>query len=158
MQTTRRQRTLLLRFTVWASLVALSGDAAAQSKGAQAAPSLYKRLGGFDAIAAVVDDFVPRLVADQQVGRLFAGHGSDSKARVRELAVEFICQATGGPCVYLGRPMKTAHGGLGITESDWQTTVKHLVAALDKLKVPQKEKADLLALVSSLKGDIVEKP
>lgn len=125
--------------------------------GAQAGATLYKRLGGFDAITAVVDDFVPRLVADPQLGRFFVGHGNDSKGRIRQLVAELVCQATGGPCVYLGRPVKTAHGGLGITESDWQTMVKHFVATLDKFKVQQKEKDELLAIVGGLKADIVEK-
>ncbi len=119
--------------------------------------TLYQRLGGFDAIAAVVDDFVPRLVGDPQLMRFFAGHGTESKMRIRQLVVEMICQATGGPCVYIGRSMKAAHGGLGITQNDWQAAVKHLVATLDKFKVPQREKDELLAIVSSLEKDIVEK-
>ncbi len=51
--------------------------------------------------------------------------------------------------------MKASHEGLGITESDWQAAVGHLVATLDKFKVPQKEKDELLAIASSLKPDIV---
>jgi hemoglobin len=54
--------------------------------------------------------------------------------------------------------MKTVHAGLGITEAEWQVSVKHLVASLDKFKVPAKEKDELLAAVSGLKADIVEKP
>lgn len=139
-------------------MIYLAVQAAAQPPAAPAGPSLYKRLGGFDAIAAVVDDFVPRLVGDPQVGRFFTGHANDSKMRVRELAIELICQATGGPCVYIGRPMKTAHAGLGISESDWTIATKHLTATLEKLKVPANEQTEFLALVTSLKKDIVEKP
>lgn len=69
-----------------------------------------------------------------------------------------MCQATGGPCVYIGRDMKTAHKGLGISESDWQVTVRHLTATFDKFKVPERERTEVLALLASLKGDIVEKP
>ena len=153
------------RRQVWAGAALLvfviscgaSSDTAGQAS-AQPGASLYKRLGGFDAIAAVVDDFVPRLVSDPQLGRFFVGHGNDSKGRIRQLAAELVCQATGGPCVYIGRPVKAAHAGLGIAESDWQTTVKHFVATLDKFKVPQKEKDELLAIVSGLKTDIVDKP
>ena len=152
------------RHTSWAGAalfvsaitVGTMADVAAQA-GAPQGAALYKRLGGFDAIAAVVDDFVPRLLSDPQVGRFFVGLSSDSKNRVRQLAVELVCQATGGPCVYIGRSMKAAHAGVGITESDWQASVKHLVATLDKFKVPQKEKDELLAIVSGLKADIVEK-
>src|ERR1051325_4124888 len=129
----------------------------AQSSSAGNAQSLYKRLGGYDAIAAVSDDFIARLAADKQLSRFLVGMSADSQKRLRQLVVNQLCQATGGPCIYTGRPMKTAHAGLGITESDWQLTVKHLVASLDKFKVPEKEKQEFLALASSLKPDIVEK-
>jgi hemoglobin len=119
--------------------------------------SLYERLGGYDAIAAVVDDFVGRLIQDPQFSRFFVGLSADSKKRVRQHIVDQFCAAAGGPCLYTGRDMKTSHTGLGITEADWNAAAKHLVATLDKFKVPQKEKDDLLAFVSSLKKDIVEK-
>lgn len=117
--------------------------------------SLYERLGGYNAIAAVVDDFIGRLVADKQLGRFFIGHSTDSKKRTRQLIVDMICEATGGPCIYTGRTMRTAHTGLNITESDWQASVKLLTATMDKFKVPQKEKDDVFAAVSGLKSDIV---
>ncbi len=119
--------------------------------------SLYARLGGYDAIAAVTDDFIGRLATDKQLTKFFVGHSKDSLNRIRQLVVDQLCQATGGPCVYIGRDMKTAHKGLGISESDWQVTVKHLVATFDKFKVPERERNELLAIVSTLKGDIVEK-
>jgi hemoglobin len=119
--------------------------------------SLYHRLGGYDAIAAVVDDFIGRLVADKDLGRFFGGASLDSKKRIRQLVVDQICEATGGPCVYIGRSMKTAHQGLGIREKEWEIAVKHLTASLDKFKVPEKEKSELLGAVSGLKKEIVEK-
>ncbi len=117
--------------------------------------SLYERLGGYNAIAAVVDDFMERQVKDAQLGRYFVGHCTDSKKKVRQLIVDMLCEATGGPCIYTGRDMKTIHTGLGITESDWQVAVKLLTATVDKFKVPQKEKDDVFAAVSGLKKDIV---
>ena len=119
--------------------------------------SLYKRLGGYDALAAVTDDFIGRLATDKNLGRFFVGLSEDSKKKVRQLVVDQLCAATGGPCLYLGRDMKTAHKGLGITELDWTTSVKHLVATLDKFNVPKKEKDEVLAAISSMKADIVEK-
>ncbi len=119
--------------------------------------SLYERLGGYNAIAAVVDDFAARQIADPQLGRFYVGHSTDSKKKIRQLIVDQLCEATGGPCIYTGRDMKTSHVGLGITESDFQVGVKLLTATLDKFKVPQKEKEDVFAAVSSLKKDIVEK-
>ena len=125
---------------------------------APAGTSLYARLGGYDAIAAVVDDFITRLAGDPQLGRFFVGHSQDSLHRIRQLVVDLTCQATGGPCQYTGRDMKTSHKGLGISEADWNASVRHLTASLDKFKVPDREKNELLAIVSRLKADIVEKP
>src|SRR5437764_12718762 len=121
------------------------------------APSLYTRLGGYDAIAAVSDDFIGRLATDKQLSRFIAGHSQDSLMKLRQHVVEFLCSATGGPCVYMGRDMKTAHKGMGITESDWTLAVNHLVATLDKFKVPEREKGEVLAAVGPLKSQIVEK-
>jgi hemoglobin len=132
-------------------------NASAQSPTPQPSATLYKRLGGYDAIAAVTDEFLARAASDKQLSRFLVGLSNDSKRRLRQLIVDQLCEATGGPCFYTGRSTKVAHAGLGITESDWQLTVKHLAAILDKFKVPEKEKNDFLALASSLRGDIVEK-
>jgi hemoglobin len=125
--------------------------------GPQPTDALYKRLGGYDAIAAVVDDFLPRLVGDPQLKHFFGGVSADSAKRIRQMIVDQLCAATGGPCVYIGRDMKTAHTGLGISSADWNRSVELLVATLDKFQVPAKEKADVLAALSALKADIVEK-
>ena len=117
--------------------------------------SLYNRLGGYDAIAAVTDDLLGRLVADPQLSRFFVGLNDTSKTRIRQHFVDFLCKATGGPCAYMGQDMKTAHAGINITEQDWQAAVKDLQATLDKFKVPDRERGEVLAAVSSLKGDIV---
>jgi hemoglobin len=122
---------------------------------AQQPSSLYHRLGGYDAIAAVTDDFVGRLATDPQLKRFFTGLSVDSQKKLRQHVVDFLCNATGGPCLYTGRDMKTAHTGLGITEDDWNASVKHLVETLDKFKVPEKEKSEVLGAISGLKGDIV---
>ncbi len=120
--------------------------------------SLYERIGGYDALAAVVDDFIGRLVGDKRFEKFFSGHSVDSKKRIRQHILDQFCAATGGPCIYLGRDMKTSHTGLGITEADWDAGAKLLAASLDKFKVPEKEKGEVLAFVTSLKKDIVEKP
>lgn len=136
---------------------------AALSSSVQIAPaqmksdSLYKRLGGYDALAAVTDEFLFRIATDKQLSRFFVGASDNSKIRIRQLVVDQLCEATGGPCKYIGRDMKSAHKGLGITEDDWNIAVKHLVATLDKFNVPKKEKDEVLAAISGLKGDLVEK-
>lgn len=119
--------------------------------------SLYKRLGGYDAIAAVSDEFIARLGKGKRLQRFVVGLSDDSKKKLRQHLVDFLCNATGGHCLYLGRDMKTSHKGLGIDEDDWKEGVDALVATLEKFKVPEKEKNEVLAAVSSLKGDIVEK-
>ena len=153
MQTKSRfQRSML--FGVVLSLLLLAGTSVARAQ----EKSLYERIGGYNALAAVVDDFVGRLVADKQFERFFAGHSTDSIKKLRQHVVEFLCFGTGGPCVYVGRDMKTTHAGLNITEKDWDVSVQDLIATLDKFKVPAKEKDEVLAAVGALKKDIVEKP
>ena len=117
--------------------------------------SLYKRLGGYDALAAVTDDFLTRLATDPKEGRFFVGLSNDSKTRVRQHIVDFLCMATGGPCKYTGRDMVTAHTGLGITEEDWTITVKHLGATLNKFNVPAREQQDVVNAIAPLKSQIV---
>lgn len=118
--------------------------------------SLYKRLGGYDAIAAVTDDFIGRLASDKSLQKFFVGHSKESLNRIRQLVVDQLCAATGGPCIYIGRDMKSSHQGMGISEADWNTSVSHLVATLDKFKVPEREKKEVLGALSGLKNDIVE--
>lgn len=147
-------RTLLPTLALSLSLATLLS---ASAQDGMMKKSLYERLGGYNAIAAVVDDFVGRLVTDKQFERFFVGHSTDSKKRIRQHIVDQLCAAAGGPCVYTGRTMKDSHMGLGISEPEWDAAAKHLVASLDKFKVPEPEKKDLLAFVTSLKADIVDK-
>jgi len=115
--------------------------------------SLYDRLGGKGAITAVVDMFADRLVADPQVGGRFAS--ADVK-RFKMLNTELVCMATGGPCQYQGRDMKSTHNGMRISEKEFNIVAGHLKATLKKFKVPQQERKELLGIIGSLKKDIVE--
>ena len=124
---------------------------------AQEKKSLYQRLGGYDALAAVTDDFIGRLATNKNLSRFFGGLSDDSKGKLRQHVLNLLCQTTGGPCIYTGRDMKTSHKGLGITEADWTTSVADLNATLDKFKVPKQERDEVLAAISGLKKDIVEK-
>jgi hemoglobin len=119
--------------------------------------SLYQRLGGYDAIAAVSDEFIARLATGKRLNRFVVGLSADSQKKLRQHLVDFLCNLTGGPCLYLGRDMKTVHTGLGIDEDDWKEGVAALVATLEKFKVPEKEKSEVLTAFNSLKKDIVEK-
>ena len=122
---------------------------------ASKAPSLYTQLGGYDAIAAVTDDFINSLATDPQLGKFFVGLNDTSKQRVRQHVIDFLCNATGGPCLYLGQDMKTAHKGLHITEAEWNTSAARLVDTLNKFKVQQAQQTAVIGAISALKGDIV---
>lgn len=146
-------RTAFLISLTASVITVLPGNVGAQEPGTK---SLYERLGGYNPLAAVVDDFIGRLVNDKQLGRFFVGHSKDSKQAMRQLIVDQLCEAFGGPCIYKGRDMKTSHDGLGISNADWEKSVKLLIATLDKFKVPEKEKNDVLAAASGLKSQIVQ--
>ena len=146
------------RATVFALVLSLLLTMSATAMAATQEKSLYERVGGYNALAAVVDDFIVRLISDKQFEKFFSGASNDSKKRIRQHILDQFCAATGGPCVYTGRDMKTSHAGLGITNAEWDAAAKHLTASLDKFKVPEKEKGEILAFVVSLKKDIVEKP
>ena len=152
-----RRKALSTLLPACALALALATLLSAAAQDGQMKKSLYDRLGGYNAVAAVVDDFVGRLVTDKQFERFFTGHSTDSKKRIRQHIVDQLCAAAGGPCIYTGRTMKDSHAGLGISEAEWDAAAKHLVASLDKFKVPEQEKKDLLAFVTSVKADIVEK-
>jgi hemoglobin len=92
------------------------------------------------------------------MSRFFVGVSTDSLRKLRQHVVDQLCEATGGPCYYFGRSMKTVHTGLGITEADWQVTVKQLNATLDKFKVADNERTEILTMFAGVKKDIVEKP
>src|SRR6185503_6720750 len=145
------------RKTVLALVVALIVTTSGMAYGMPQDKSLYDRLGGYNALALVVDDFIVRLVTDKQFEKFFVGHADDSKKQIRQHILDQFCAATGGPCIYRGRDMKTSHAGLGITGAQWDAAAKHLVASLDKFHVPEKEKGEVLAFVTTLKKDIVEK-
>jgi len=117
--------------------------------------SLYTRLGGYDAIAAVAEDLLPRLTGDDQLGRFWAHRGEDGLQREKQLLVDFLCASAGGPMYYTGRDMLTSHRGMRISESDWQRFIGHAKATLDHFSLADPERNDVLAFIESTKGDIV---
>lgn len=119
--------------------------------------TLYARLGGYDAIAAVADDLLPRLMSDPQLGRFWENRAADSIRREKQLLIDFLCASAGGPLYYTGRDMATSHKGMGISAGDWEAFLGHLRATLDKFQVPAGERRDVLAFVESTKAAIVER-
>jgi hemoglobin len=118
--------------------------------------SLYQRLGGYDAVAAVANDLLPRLMDDQLLGRFWQNRAEDSIAREKQLLIDFLCASAGGPMYYKGRDMKLSHKGMRISEGDWRAFLGHLTATLDTFAVPAQERADVHAFITSTKPDIVE--
>jgi hemoglobin len=143
------------------SLLVVSGLALASVTAtlAQKAPSLYDNLGGKKAITAVVDEFVARVAADNRINAFFKQTAGDPKrlASFKAKLVDQICQASGGPCKYKGKDMKSAHAGMGISSADFNALVEDLVGALDKFKVKDADKNTLLGVLGPMKSDIVEK-
>jgi len=122
----------------------------------QTGGSLYQRMGGYDVIAAVIDDLFAILHDEPAFARFFGGRSADSVMRSRQLLVDQMCALSGGPCFYIGRDMKTSHTGLGITDDEWEANMQASDAALTKNGVGDAERAEFLALFERYRGDIVE--
>jgi hemoglobin len=120
------------------------------------AGTLYARLGGYDAIAAVADNLLPRLTGDPRLGRFWQNRGDDGVRREKQLLIDYLCAVSGGPMLYVGRDMKTSHKGMRIDEGDWRAFIAHLEATLDTFKVPATERGEVLAFIDSLKADILD--
>jgi hemoglobin len=123
-----------------------TGSAFAQQR------SLYERLGGYNAIVAVVDDFVANVAADKRINKFFA---KANIGRLKARLVEQICQGTGGPCIYTGASMKAAHAGMGVQGKHFNALVQDLGKTLNKFKVPKKEQGELVGILGPMKKDIV---
>jgi len=118
--------------------------------------TLYTRLGGYDAIAAVAENLVSRLKTDSRLGRFWAHRGDDGVQRETQLLIDFLCHAAGGPMYYTGRDMKLSHAGMKIDEADWSALIHHLNATLDHYNVPSAEREAVIGFVQNTKADIVE--
>lgn len=115
--------------------------------------SLYERLGGKDAITAVVDDFVARCASDDRINAKFA---RTDIPRLKSMLVDQVCEAAGGPCTYNGRDMRTTHDGMAVTAGEFDALVADLVATLDQFGVGAAQKDQLLGALAPMRGDIVE--
>ncbi len=116
--------------------------------------SLYDRLGGLDAIKAVVDDFVGNVAADPAINARFA---NTDIVNLKAKLVEQICEATGGPCKYTGKGMVEVHTGMKVTDDEFNALVGDLKKSLDKFNVPEREQTELLTALGSMRPDIVNK-
>ena len=117
---------------------------------------LYDRLGGKPVITAIVDDFVARIAFDRRINHFFT---NPDTTPLKAKLTDQICAASGGPCKYTGKDMKTAHQGMDITNADFDVLVEDFSITLDKFKdnVSKKEKGELLSVLGPMRKDIVTK-
>jgi hemoglobin len=119
--------------------------------------TLYLRVGGYDVIAAILDNTGPRVMNDPELSKFFTSDDEEAGKRGRQLAVNLLCELTGGPCFYTGSDMKTIHEGLGITDEHWQSFLGYLLETLEELNIDSQEKTDVLAVFAKLGEDIVDR-
>lgn len=119
-------------------------------------PSLYERLGGYDAISAVANNLLPRLMQDDELGRFWEHRGDDGVQREKQLLIDFLAHCSGGPMYYTGRSMTDAHRGMRISESDWERFIGHLGDTLSHFELAEAERDDVLNFIESTKDEIVE--
>ena len=156
---------LMIRATIVLALAVLAAAlcvpaalASSQDQPAPAKTTLYQRMGGYDNLAGIVGDFLKQLGEDHAFDRFGQGRGKNSLERARQLIVDQVCSLTGGPCIYIGRDMKTAHQGLKITQAEWEAAGNHLKASLTKYKVAAADQDEFMGLIEKLRPDIVEAP
>jgi hemoglobin len=148
----------MVRFSKTLSLIMAFGLLATTSSMslAETDRSLYERLGGYDAISAVVDVFLTKVWEDPVVGRFFVGMGTDTRNQLKQKNTNLMCASTGGPCKTINRPLAEAHVGLGITDKEFDIVAGHLGTTLKEFKVPQKEYDELMTKVGGLRDYVVE--
>jgi hemoglobin len=148
-------RTRRIGWTLLLTLLAVNLAACASMGGGDASPSLYKRLGGREGISLVVGDFVGNMTQDSRVNARFKDMKPADVEKLKSNLADQICDATGGPCSYLGKDMKATHKNMNVSEAEWTATVENLGKALTKQGVPAKEQGELVKLLAPMKPEIV---
>jgi hemoglobin len=132
-------------------------DSVAQGQTSTSRPTLYQRLGGYDGLASYIALVFPRVAKHPEVAHMFRGHGKDSQQRQFQFVVELICQKTGGPCAYAGRPMPQVHDGLGITDGNWSAFMQIISDGMDEMKYPADVRNEFLNIWRSFRDGVVQK-
>jgi hemoglobin len=156
----RFDRGILLTTVLVAACASINGTgrlAAQTAASAPASATLYSRLGGYDFITRFVDTAFPRVAANAQLSRLFRGHARDSQMRQRQLIVDALCRAAGGPCLYIGRDLRVVHEGLNITEDDWRTFLGIIQATVREFKLADETQRDFLRMFEGFRPVVVLK-
>ena len=118
--------------------------------------SLYERLGGYDGISAAFDDLMQRIKKDPSLGRFYLHRGDHGAAREKQLTINMLVTAAGGPSFYSGRDMKTAHKGMGINENDWSIFMELWDETAQSLNIPSQASNEMISFLTGLKDEIVE--
>lgn len=116
--------------------------------------TLYEKLGGKDAISAVVDNFYDRMLADETVAHFFANTDMEKQRRHQAL---FISYALGGPNQYSGESMAKVHAGMNLQPEHFDTVVRHLAEALSDFQVSDADIKDVAEQLNKLRDDILYK-
>lgn len=153
-----KQGKIGLRAAWLAALVVCAISWAGPAQAQEEKATLYDRLGGTYAIASVVDEFIERLLVNTTLNAnpaIAEARGRVPKAGLKFRVTAMMAQATGGPEVYTGRSMVESHAHLNINEREWRAMMAELDAVLYKFNVPDGERQEALAIVETLKPDIV---
>ena len=138
-----------LQHVIWNSDLPLS---APEPESASDQKTLYQRLGGYDVVAAILDNWGPRVFDDPELSLFLTDINEEMGKRGRELALDLLCDLTGGPCFYTGRDVKMVHKRIGITDENWQSVLEYMGETLDELHIGDDEKTDFLAIIAGLGG------
>jgi hemoglobin len=157
MQPTRQCRNLWWQRAILAVILCSMSPLSAIAQSAAASQSLYQRLGGYDGVSSYVALVFPKVAQHPDLVHMFRGHGKDSQQRQFQLVVELICQRTGGPCVYIGRPMFPVHDGLGISDAHWSTFMKILEDGMSEKRYPAETRTEFLEVWRSFREGVVQK-
>lgn len=114
--------------------------------------SLYERLGGNKGIHAIISDALDLHLKNPLVSPRF--QKSDA-SKLKRLAHEFFCAGAGGPETYSGRDLLAAHAGMNISEQEYMAVVDDILEALTKHDIPAAEQNEVLAILYSLKGQVI---
>jgi hemoglobin len=145
-----------------------NSDVAAQD---EAKLSLFDRLGAERGIAAIVEDFTPRVLQDPRVNWQRRGvtqggfwkrdkpvtwnSSPENIEKLKKHFIQFLILATGGPPEYQGGDMKAVHANMRISNPEFDAAIGDLKASLDRLQIPNKEQKELLAIIESTRPQIV---
>lgn len=150
-----RFRSIALLAGALTLLASLPAVASSQVGDPSAQATLYERMGGYDVIAAFVEDFFGRMAADPELQPLLGGINAAEGARVHQHFVDFFCARAGGPCVYHGRSMEAAHEGLPINDHHFDLVLGHMEDALEAQGVDSAARSEAMSMARGLRDEIV---